>query len=97
MAVSKQEGKDRLAFAYAFLLRMYSHGAIKMISIRLNGAGYVNSSGARIIPTVLSAKYAKYSAAASSTTYSHALVSWMSGNNNIGHDIHHRTQTRRGK
>lgn len=34
----------------------YSNGAINTNSMRLNGAGYVNSSGARIIPIVLSAK-----------------------------------------
>lgn len=34
----------------------YSNGAINTSSMRLNGAGYVNSSGARIIPIVLSAK-----------------------------------------
>lgn len=36
--------------------------------MRLNGAGYTYESGARIMPTVLLAKNARYCASASSTT-----------------------------
>lgn len=44
----------------------YSKGATKTSTI-LNGAGYTNSSGALIIPTVLTAKNVRNSASASST------------------------------
>lgn len=47
----------------------YSSGATKKISMRLNGAGYTNESGALIIPTVLLAKKARYCASASSMTF----------------------------
>ena len=44
----------------------YSKGAMNT-STRLNGAGYTNSSGALIMPTVLPAKNVRNSASASST------------------------------
>jgi len=44
----------------------YSKGAMNT-STRLNGAGYTNSSGALIKPTVLPAKNVRNSASASST------------------------------
>lgn len=47
----------------------YSNGAMSSISMMLNGAGYTNSSGARIILTVFPAKNVKNSASASSTTF----------------------------
>lgn len=47
----------------------HSNGATKNTSIKLNGAGYTNESGALIIPIVFDAKKARYWASASSTTY----------------------------